>query len=346
MNPIATKRPGVYSQYAVTSLYAQPVSQRAAALVGVLPGLDPASPVLCTRYSQAAPLLAESPAALAACAVLFGRGVGQVYLVHAGESPEEYTAAFASLENLAEIGCVICDNSQEEILAALNTSCQTASQGRRERLGLCGMDDSSQAKTLAGTLNSERMLLCCPAPALSGEACPLLGAAALAGEILCESDPSASFSGRDIPLPEGLSRELSSQEVEDLLGAGVTPLETLGGSVQIIRCITTRTQTDGKTDLSFLPVNTILIIDHVMETVRSALKSRLSGMKNTTQTRESIASQVTVELQQLLEQEILESYQAPRVYVHSEDPSVLVVELAFTVAHAANQILISASIQV
>ena len=168
----------------------------------------------------------------------------------------------------------------------------------------------------------------------------------MAGEILCESDPSTGFSGREIPLPEGLSRELGQDEGETLLGAGVTPLETQPGGVEIIRAVTTRTKTGGKTDLSFLPVNTILIIDHVMETVRGALKSRLTGMKNTTQTRESIASQVTVELGQLLDGEIIESYEPPRVYVHPDDPAVLVVELAFAVAHAANQILISASIQV
>lgn len=37
MNPIATKRPGVYSQYAVTSLYARPVSERAAAWQAFFP---------------------------------------------------------------------------------------------------------------------------------------------------------------------------------------------------------------------------------------------------------------------------------------------------------------------
>ena len=40
MNPIATKRPGVYSQYAVTSLYVRPVSERAAALAGVFPEVE------------------------------------------------------------------------------------------------------------------------------------------------------------------------------------------------------------------------------------------------------------------------------------------------------------------
>ena len=34
------------------------------------------------------------------------------------------------------------------------------------------------------------------------------------------------------------------------------------------------------------------------------------------------------------------------IFRHPDDPAVLVVELAFAVAHAANQILISASIQV
>ena len=343
MNPIATKRPGVYSQYAVTSLYVRPVSERAAALAGVFPEVEGVTRL--SRYSEAAALLEGW--ALAACSLLFGRGVAAVYLSPAAtDTAEGYAAAFAALEPVAEVDCILCDKAEEDILDALQESCQRASEGSRERLGFCGVDDSAAASSLASALNSERMVLVCPAPSLGGAACPPLGAAAVAGEILCESDPSTGFSGREIPLPEGLSRELGQDEVETLLGAGVTPLETQPGGVEIIRAVTTRTKTGGKTDLSFLPVNTILIIDHVMETVRGALKSRLTGMKNTTQTRESIASQVTVELGQLLDGEIIESYEPPRVYVPPDDPAVLVVELAFAVAHAANQILISASIQV
>ena len=76
MNPIATKRPGVYSQYAVTSLYARPVSERAAALAGVFPEVEGVTRL--SRYSEAAALLEGW--ALAACSLLFGRGVAAVYL--------------------------------------------------------------------------------------------------------------------------------------------------------------------------------------------------------------------------------------------------------------------------
>lgn len=73
MNPIATKRPGVYSQYAVTSLYARPVSERAAALAGVFPEVEGVTRL--SRYSEAAALLEGW--ALAACSLLFGRGGGR-----------------------------------------------------------------------------------------------------------------------------------------------------------------------------------------------------------------------------------------------------------------------------
>ena len=95
MNPIATKRPGVYSQYAVTSLYARPVSERAAALVGVFPEVEGVTRL--SRYSEAAALLEGW--ALAACSLLFGRGVAAVYLSPAAtDTAEGYAAAFAALE--------------------------------------------------------------------------------------------------------------------------------------------------------------------------------------------------------------------------------------------------------
>ena len=108
MNPIATKRPGVYSQYAVTSLYARPVSERAAALAGVFPEVEGVTRL--SRYSEAAALLEGW--ALAACSLLFGRGVAAVYLSPAAtDTAEGYAAAFAALEPVAEVGCILCDNA-------------------------------------------------------------------------------------------------------------------------------------------------------------------------------------------------------------------------------------------
>ena len=57
-----------------------------------------------------------------------------------------------------------------------------------------------------------------------------------------------------------------------------------------------------------------MIIDHVMETVRGAPQILAHRDEKHHPTRESIASQVTVELGQLLDGEIIESYEPPRVY--------------------------------
>ena len=155
MNPIATKRPGVYSQYAVTSLYARPVSERAAALAGVFPEVEGVTRL--SRYSEAAALLEGW--ALAACSLLFGRGVAAVYLSPAAtDTAEGYAAAFAALEPVAEVGCILCDKAEEDILGALQESCQRASEGSRERLGFCGVDDSAAASSLASFTVFSRMV--------------------------------------------------------------------------------------------------------------------------------------------------------------------------------------------
>lgn len=160
-----------------------------------------------SRYSEAAALLEGW--ALAACSLLFGRGVAAVYLSPAAtDTAEGYAAAFAALEPVAEVGCILCDKAEEDILDALQESCQRASEGSRERLGFCGVDDSAAASSLASALNSERMVSSALPPPWAVRHALLWARAAVAGEILCESDPSTGFSGREIPLPEGLSREL------------------------------------------------------------------------------------------------------------------------------------------
>lgn len=161
MNPIATKRPGVYSQYAVTSLYARPGQRTAAALGRRFSrggGGDPPFPLQRGRR----------PAGRLGISRLFppvwaggGRGLP---LPAATDTAEGYAAAFAALEPVAEVGCILCDKAEEDILDALQESCQRASEGSRERLGFCGVDDSAAASSLASSLNSERMVLVCPAP--------------------------------------------------------------------------------------------------------------------------------------------------------------------------------------
>ena len=92
--------------------------------------------------------------------------------------------------------------------------------------------------------------------------------------------------------------------------------------------------------------NTILIVDDVIPAVRSALRSRFSRAKNTAQTREAIRSQVIVELERKLAQEIIDGYGDVTAQVDTADPTVCVVEFSFSVSHGLNQIYLTAHITV
>ena len=126
----------------------------------------------------------------------------------------------------------------------------------------------------------------------------------------------------------------------------MTPLEAVGGVVSPVRGITTRTTTGGAQDITWRELTTILIVDDVIPTIRSSLRSRFSQTKNTAQTRGAIRSQVIVELESKLRAQIIDSYGEVAVSVYDEDPTVCLVEFSFAVAHGLNQIHLTAHITI
>lgn len=106
----------------------------------------------------------------------------------------------------------------------------------------------------------------------------------------------------------------------------------------------------GNTDPS-VPINgaeltTILIVDEVIPTIRSALRTRFARSKNTAQSRGAIRSQVVLELEEMKSREIVDSYGEVLVSALKSDPTVCLVEFSFTVAHGLNRIYLTAHITV
>ena len=175
-----------------------------------------------SRYSEAAALLEGW--ALAACSLLFGRGWPR------STSPrqlpiqrEGYAAAFAALEPVAEVGCILAIRPRGGHPDALQESCQRASEGSRGAVGFLRVDDSAAASSLASApeQREDGPRLPCPSPGRCGV--PSFKARRQwPGKSLCESDPPPGFSGREILLPEGLLRNWDRMRWKPL-GAGVTP---------------------------------------------------------------------------------------------------------------------------
>ena len=144
----------------------------------------------------------------------------------------------------------------------------------------------------------------------------------------------------------GLTVRYSDNEIDALVRGGVTALESSGGEVSVVRGITTRTKTGDVQDSAWRELTTILIVDEVIPGIRQALRSKFQRAKNTAQGRSAIRSQVILELESRVEREIITDYEDVTVTAVEDDPTVCLVEFAFTVAHGLNQIWLSAHITI
>ena len=155
-----------------------------------------------------------------------------------------------------------------------------------------------------------------------------------------------SHSSGIFPLFGAAGKRLSDNEIDQLVRGGVTPIETVGGVSSPVRGITTKTSSGGAADTTWRELTTILIVDEVIPTIRSALRTRFARSKNTAQSRGAIRSQVVLELEEMKSREIVDSYGEVLVSALKSDPTVCLVEFSFTVAHGLNRIYLTAHITV
>jgi hypothetical protein len=275
-------------------------------------------------------------------------GAGVVYGVPAGAS---YTAAIGVAGRLDGVSVVVCDSTELTVQQTLRTMVEECAAARKARIAVVAGAANESVEQLiarAAGLNHERMVLVAPGgvtaegEAADGTAC----AAAVAGAIAGNTDPALPLSGAALSGLNGLSAAYEDGDIDLLVRGGVTPLEMLSGSGYGVRAVTTRTTTGGAADATWRELTTVLVVDEVIPAIRTALRARFNRVKNTEQTRGAIRSQVVLELEKRVQQEIIDSYEDVTVSAHEEDPTVCVVEFAFTVAHGLNQIWLSAHITV
>jgi hypothetical protein len=334
------QRPGIYSNYSVTSRYAAARSAMNAALVLKLPGFTAG---LHTFESLADELeaLGSYRAARNACRILFDSGVSRVYLAAA---QDDYLAAIGLIAELPDVGAVICDADDEDDLLDLIDSVAASGDSMRERLLFVGAETVGKAAAAAAAVNHERGIVCAPAayiPGDDGVPDSLYTACAFAGAVLAQGNPGHNFSAHALP-PLSRVERLSEPDVQMLIRGGVSVFENIAGGVECVRAVTTRTQPD----LSLRPLNSVLIIDDVMRSLRLGLGSLLRGMRTGLITHESISAQAAIILAVKRDEGILRGFEPPVVRGSAEDPSVCVVQLSFSVAHIVEQIHVNAHIRV
>lgn len=337
------ERPGVYSSYSASAISAAAGRGKAVAVVAAA-GEDSVGTVYSwTSYSRAVNDVGRCALSdLTRLALKNGAG-----LVYGVAVTDDYQAAFGLVEGIENVAVVVCDSTDVTVQQALRTMVESCAAARRERIAVVcggGAEEPSALVERAGQLNCERMVLVAPGEG-NGEGGALC-AAAMAGAIAANTDPALPLGGVRLYGLGGLETTYEDGDIDLLIQGGVTPLEMVSGSCCVVRAVTTRTTTGGVADTTWRELTTILVVDEVIPGIRSALRARFARAKNTAQGRGAIRSQVIMELEQRVRNEIIDSYEDVTAQALDTDPTVCLVEFSFTVAHGLNQIWLSAAITV
>lgn len=283
-----------------------------------------------------------------ACRMLLNAGVSGVYAVpltvdgsQAGEPL--YEGALRKLCEVKRGGVILCDSTKPEVLQKLKEQVELASQNERERLAV-GCVAKEQAMQTAKALNCERLVLCCQKAGAGAEEMSLGVCAAAVASMLAVGEAMDSYHSHPLEGVEQLE-QLSEQEIETMLGGGVTVLEMADGQAECIRCVTTRTFTGTEEDRTFSSVNVVMMIDEIIRAVRERLSEMLKG-KRVGFSQDSVVSQAAVVLDEKKQEGLITSFEPPVAYVQKEDPSVCVVELEFDLAAVFSRIYLTAHISI
>lgn len=214
----------------------------------------------------------------------------------------DYLSALDVLALEEAVDIVITDALNPTQFTDIKNHVVATSLDRKERIAIVGVDagtDMATAITNAKAINSGRVLTAYP-NGLDANGAELPGfytAAALAGQLAAESDPSMPMTGVELVGFYGLAKKLKNSELESLIDAGIIPLQAQNGAISIVRCITTYTK-DSKNaaDITWQEVTTTRISDYVFKDMRIRLARKFGRSKQNKDTRDAIKSEVLTSL--------------------------------------------------
>ncbi len=344
-----TQRPGVYTSYYVQSAVSGADRGGTAGLAAIAASGSVGTIYEISSYAQAAAAFGEGCNMTKLIRLLLRNGCAKVLaapaVVSGTAQTSDYTAAFTLLMAREAVSFMVCDSRAAAVHAAMKSAiidCER--EESKYRMGIVeAAGTAAELVSDAAALNCERMVLLSP---VETDGTPGAVAAAFAGCAAAATDPALPFNGAELFGLGRLGDNFTDAQVNTLAQGGVTPVETLGGQVCVVRGVTTRTTTSGAADDTWREVNTVMIVDDVIPTVRARLKTMFARAKNTAQTRGAIRTQVMIELERKLRAQTIDSYGPVTAIANGEDPTVCDVSFEFTVAHGLNKIDLVAYITV
>lgn len=334
MSEILTyERPGVYPSYEDSSLTS---AKPGSGTVCIAANGGSGGPYQWTSYGRAVADVGLCPLS-ELTRIALKNGAGSVYGIPAGNN---YTAAFETAAALNDVKVMVCDSTDPDVQKALRDTVESCSAQRKERIAVVSGSESEDVSDLiarAAVLNHPRIVLVSPSLCSgNGAAC----AAAVAGTIAGSSDPALPLGGTVLRGMTGTDTIYANSDLDLMARGGVTPLEMMGGSGSMVYAVTTCA------DPAWRELSAVLTADEVIPAIRHALCDKFTQSKNTARTRGAIRSLVELELQNRVDREMIGSYENVSVTALESDPTVCLVEFAFTVARGLNHIRLSAHITV
>ncbi|MGI5985034.1 MAG: phage tail sheath protein [Clostridiales bacterium] len=347
---VINERPGVYSSVEVSSSLSGSNTGKTVGIAAVSAAGEKGVCKSVASYGEAVSLYGADCNLTKLIKVLLLNGAAAVEAVPVSvgtaATASDYAAAFAALMDKEDISIMVCDSRNIEVYSKMKAAIEGASENCKYRIGIVESAGTvNEAANKAAELNYERIVMVYPAVEDDGALCGA-SAAAMAGLVSSGSDPALPVNGAVLSGIDGFSRVFSDAEINTLIKAGVTPIESVYGNPSVVRGVTTRTKTAGVADTTWRELTTVLIIDDVIPSVRSALRRKFPRVKNTAQTRGAIRTQVIIELENKLKREIIDAYGPVTASADETDPTVCIVGFEFTVAHGLNRIILSAHISV
>lgn len=344
------ERPGVYSSVEVSSVLSGGSKGRTVGIAAVSAAGVKGEKVYIGSYGEAVSKFGAECSMTRLIRLLLQNGAAVIYAVAAAVGQAavkaDYEAAIGTLMDEESVTLMLCDSRDAEVHSALSAAISGAGEKSKYRIGIVETAGTvSEAAAAAGALNCERMVMVYPG--LNGEGA-LFGAvaAAFAGTLAAGGDPALPMGGAELSGLDGFERVFSDADITALVRGGVTPVESVGGKVLVVRGITTRTTTGGEADATWRELTTVLIVDDVVPSVRAALRAKFPRVKNNAQTRGAIRTQVLIELESKCRAEIIDSFGAVTAAASEADPCVCEVSFEFTVTHGLNRINLAAHISV
>jgi len=298
--------PGVYSQ--VDASAAVNTTGASDNVIGIVAQADNGTdnqPYAPLSYNDAVTRYGENSNLVKLMKTAMENGGNKFILVKVKKSDDyslDYESAFSALDLEEAVNIVITDATDPLIHASLKTHVYNASDNSKERIAIVGFapnTDQNTVQTSAATLNGGRIYTSYPNPldSTGAELDGIYSAAAIAGQIAAETDPSMPMTNVQLKGFYGLAKKLTISEMDSLIENGVIPLQVRNGSITIVRAISTYTKNDaGKDDTTWQELTTQRTSDAIMKDLRDDLASKFARAKQNARTREAIKTEVVNKL--------------------------------------------------